>query len=96
MMTLNKNKEEFFQNGWQYYIQTINKNKLPERPGPGWLQVTAARYDLCTAIFHDENKSPVVCGMPIKGDPYFCPNCLELIGKMSKNPEIKQTYWWEK
>lgn len=78
--TLNTQKEDMFRGSWSSYLAHLNGKKLPERPGPGWLQGTAAYYDLCTAIFYDENGLPIVCGNKTNG--YLCQSCLDLAEKM--------------
>lgn len=52
-------------------------DKVPDRPGPGFLSSLAAWKNLCSAPGTDEAGKPVVCGAPLSiyGDdenPYFC------------------------
>lgn len=88
-MIRNTQKKDDFRAAWkreQYRLKDIiaKGTKVPEKPGLGWLQGEAAHYDLCTALFKDDAGNPVVCGNPVGGNLYYCPQCVELLGKLTK------------
>jgi len=81
-MIRNQLKRQSFFNAWQREIARA-KGNAPAKPGPGWLQGEAAHRDLCTALFKDQGGNWIVCGMNIKGDPYYCDQCLSLLNKVN-------------
>ena len=90
-MILNKQRRESFQSAWvrtANYISAKHSSdkhyKVPTYPGAGWLQAEAAERNLCIGMFKDIESRPVVCGRPVIDDPYYCPQCLELLKKLDE------------
>ncbi len=77
-MIIKNNDAGLFIRKWQEEVQKMMRNgikKIPESPGAGWLSNTAAKHNLCSAVWREDGDW-AVCAAPLKkypsGDPYLC------------------------
>ena len=70
-----------------------SKKKLPDRPGPGWLQGVAAHNNLCIRLTKKNDGDYRICGRPASSDPYLCNNCVQVLENMKEvKAEVEEPF----
>ncbi len=76
MLTLHGD-ENAYKHHWVRWLEEAKSGSLPQRPGTGFISMTAVKLNACSAIVTLISGEQVVCGQPLEGkykspDPYLC------------------------